>query len=193
MQSSDEKWSILKSRWIYRPKTPDEIGLKKDTVKKASGDIIKYVMAVSPYEVVFIVAVKDDKKVLLTRQYRYPFDEVLWGIPAGSPENKETLEEGAIRELKEETGFCTDRIKKLYTFYPSPGMTDQKCHIFLARDVKKCTNETAEIMEFSFMEFKEALELVYNNKIKDAGACIGLCIAAKQQGRDRSFGSGWWR
>ena len=79
-----------------------------------------------------IVPVFDDGTVALVRQYRHAAGKYLLEIPAGSLNDGEDPETGAIRELEEEIGVTAAKIEKLSEFYVSPGFLTEKMHVFLA-------------------------------------------------------------
>ncbi len=76
------------------------------------------------------LAVHDDGRVVLVRQYRYPVDEAVWELPAGRLDPGETPAEGAARELEEEVGLRAGHVEALTTFYTTPGFCDEKMHLF---------------------------------------------------------------
>ena len=70
-------------------------------------------------------------KVVLIRQYRYPLDEYIYEFPAGLVEQEEEFLEGAIREMKEETGLTLTPlpVDSYFSkpFFTTIGMTDESC------------------------------------------------------------------
>ena len=79
-----------------------------------------------------IVPVTDDKKVIMVRQYRYPFHRVLLEVPAGKLDMGEDPETAARRELKEETGVVPDEVIYMGPFYPTCAYSDEVIHMYLA-------------------------------------------------------------
>ena len=105
----------ISSDRIYTGKV---ISLKVDTVEiERKGyqkrEIIEHPGAVG------IVALTEDNKVVLVKQFRKPIEKVLWEIPAGKLEKGENPKDCAIRELKEETGYTADNFKLIHKFYTS--------------------------------------------------------------------------
>ena len=68
--------------------------------------------------------------VLLVKQYRYAYGEVLTELPAGKVEEGEDPAVTAARELSEETEDTAEQIRLLYVIYPTPGYTDEKLYIY---------------------------------------------------------------
>ena len=84
-----------------------------------------------------VVALTPEGELVLVRQYRFGSGEVTLEIPAGIVERGETSRDAAARELKEETGFSTEDWEYLGWVTPNPAYLNNRCHHWLARDVKK--------------------------------------------------------
>ena len=118
----------------------------------------------------------NDNKVLLIKQFRYPYKEVIYEIPAGKLEKGEDPYNAAMREFEEETGRKTDKLEFLGVIYPTVGYTDEKIYLYLAKDYKTTEthfdkDEFVESIEVSLDEFKE---MVKNGNIKDAKTICAL-------------------
>jgi ADP-ribose pyrophosphatase len=87
-------------------------------------------------EAVAIVAITDDRRLILTEQFRTPVDARVIDLPAGLIE-KLGAEETARRELEEETGFTCDRVVLLASAPTSPGITSEIVYFFGAMKVRR--------------------------------------------------------
>ena len=160
------------SSYVFRGKI---ISLRQDKVTLPDGRESIREIVEHPGAVVILALTNDDKMVMI-RQFRKAADEVLWELPAGKVEPGENLKNCALRELEEETGYFSRKIKKLITFFSTPGFCNEKLTLFLAEDLEKRNkNEDAdEFIEVELVNPNEALKLVQKNIIKDAKTIIGI-------------------
>ena len=84
---------------------------------------------------VAILAIDSEDRVLLVRQYRYPFERVMTEIPAGKREPGEPPFITAQRELQEEVGATADTWTELGTLIPSPGCYGETLYLYMAQDL----------------------------------------------------------
>ncbi|OSB10789.1 NUDIX hydrolase [Paraclostridium bifermentans] len=154
------------------------ISLKVDTVEVPKKGYQKREIIEHP-GAVGIVAITDDDKVLLVRQFRKAIEKVLWEIPAGKLEQGESPKDCAIRELKEETGYSANNMKLIHKFYTSSGFSNQKIYVYLATDLEKgeCCLDEDEFLELHEVNLNDAYEMINKNDIEDAKTSIGLLLA----------------
>ena len=125
--------------------------------------------------------------VVLVSQYRPAYGEVVIEIPAGMRDVPgEPPAETARRELAEEAGLRAGRLSHLLDMYPSPGMTDSVCTIFLATE---CTpaeinrhGPEEEVMEILHVPLDDALDMIERGEITDAKTLCGLLATARRLG-----------
>lgn len=133
---------------------------------------------------VAVVALFDDRTVLLVRQYRAAFDTYVTEIPAGMRDvDGEDPETTARRELIEETGYDASSWRLLHRFFPAVGMTDAVVHVFLATDLREVGRAAhgieEEHMEVRRVPLADAVSMVERGEINDAKATIGLLMAGR--------------
>ncbi|MGL6104907.1 NUDIX hydrolase [Romboutsia sp.] len=126
-----------------------------------------------------IVAITEDKEIILIKQFRKPLEKVLWEIPAGKLELGENPKECAIRELKEETGYSAGNLKLIHKFFTSPGFSNEKIYIFLATDLilGECKFDCDENIEIYKLGLEEINEMIQKNEIEDAKTLTGILLA----------------
>ena len=118
----------------------------------------------------------DDPRVLLLRQFRHAADAYIWEIPAGRLDAGEAPEVCARRELEEETGMRAKRLDRLTTIYTTPGFTDERIHLFLARELVEGDHrrEADEFMERHDRRWSEVSEMIRRGEIIDGKTLVAL-------------------
>ena len=127
-----------------------------------------------------VIAVTEEGKIALVRQYRHPYGEIIYEIPAGKLEKGEQPLECGKRELEEETGFTADNWQSLGQIYPSPGYCAEVIHIFLATGLHKGESapDDGEFLESDTVSLETAVQMVLENRISDAKTQIAVLKAA---------------
>src|SRR5699024_8312121 len=92
-------------------------------------EIVKHPGAVA------IIPMTSDRKIVFVEQYRKPLEKSIVEIPAGKLERGEHPEVTAIRELEEETGYTTDHLTFVTSFYTSVEFADDLMYIYLADEL----------------------------------------------------------
>lgn len=126
---------------------------------------------------VAVVPLLPDARVLLVRQFRYAVGKSLLEIPAGILEPGETPRRGAIRELREETGYRAGRLRSLGSVLTSPGFCRERIHLFWA-DALEVAGAPApdddERVTPVCLSWKRAMQMVRNGEIEDAKTVLAL-------------------
>lgn len=122
----------------------------------------------------------DDPQILLIKQFRHAADGFIYEIPAGKLDGAEDPKVCAQRELREETGCEAERIEHLYTFYTTPGFTDERIHAFMATGLKRgdTSHEKDEFMSLETVTLSRALELIRSGELNDAKSALAILYAA---------------
>lgn len=166
------KEKTMKSEKLYEGKI---INLRIDTVELPDKKYSKREIVEHPGGVA-IVGITDENKILLVSQYRKAVDRVLLELPAGKIEVNEEPKETAIKELKEETGYSTEKLEYLLEFYTSPGFSTEKVYIFLAENMEKGEQEleSGEYIDVESYRIEDLIEMIENGDIIDSKTIIGI-------------------
>ena len=131
-----------------------------------------------------ILPVDDEGNTWLVGQYRYTLDEYSWEIPMGGVPHSEDSEEGALRELREETGLRAGKLEVLCRIHTSNSVTDEEGFVYLATDLTQGETDfdDTEDLAIKKLPFKEALEMVMNGRITDSLTVGGILKYARIYG-----------
>ena len=123
-----------------------------------------------------ILCVTKDEKVLLIKQFRYAYDEVIYEIPAGKLEENEDPYFAALREFEEETDNKAKELISLGHIYPTCGYSAEKIYLYLALDVTPCERhlDEDEVIEIEYIPLNKVKEMIANEEIKDAKTIIAI-------------------
>lgn len=123
-----------------------------------------------------VLIVNDKKEVLLIKQFRYAYNEILYEIPAGKLEKGENPYEAALREMEEETGLKSESLKSLGKIYPTCGYSDEIIYIYLADQFKTTSTnfDLDEQITSSWYPLDEVLKMISEGKIVDAKTIIAI-------------------
>lgn len=116
-----------------------------------------------------VVAVGDDGRILLVGQHRYTLDAYSWEVPEGGVADGETMEEGARRELREETGFEADAWTPMFAFTTSNSVTDERGEILLATGLRpgEASPEATEDLAVRWATLDEVIAEIDRGEIHD--------------------------
>ena len=167
----DFKEKTLKSNMVFDGKV---IKVYNDEVKCPSGNISTREIIKHNGGVCILAIV--DNKVIMERQYRYAYDEVLYELPAGKLEKNEIPIEAAYREFVEDTGYKANKLIDYGVMYPTCGYSNETIYLYVAQDVIKSHRhlDEDEVIELEYIELDKVIEMIKNNQIKDAKTIILL-------------------
>jgi 8-oxo-dGDP phosphatase len=184
-------WPVITSAERYRGKI---INVRTDTVRVPEGTSTEREVVEHP-GAVGIVALDDQYRVLMIRQYRHAVGRLLWELPAGLRDVAgEPTAQTARRELLEETGYQARDWHVLADYFSSPGITTERLRIFLARGLAEVpqadrtfvpVNEEAHLV-LDWVPLDRAVALVLAGEIHNGVAAVGLLAA--QVARQDNFG-----
>lgn len=157
----------LKAEYIYKGKI---INVRLDDAELPDGKTAKREIVEHPGGVC-VAALTDQNEILMVRQFRYPYSEVILEIPAGkrnSPDEEPLL--CGKRELKEETGAEAENFIFLGELYPTPGYCGEILYMYAATKLTfgDTNPDEDEFLEVLRIPLDKAVDMIMNNELKDA-------------------------
>lgn len=125
---------------------------------------------------VAVVGLTENNEVLMVRQFRYPYKEIIYEIPAGKLEKGEDIRQAGIREFHEECGTEAQNFEALGEIYPTPGYCSEIIHLFYATDLTFTQQELDddEYLDVIKMPLSECVAKIMSGEIKDAKTIVGI-------------------
>lgn len=160
------------------------INVTKDTVelengKKATREVVHHNGGVC------VVPITENNEIILVKQFRYPFNDVLLEIPAGKIDVGEDHYDCGKRELLEETGAVASKFTYLGVMYPTTAYLTEKIHMYYAKGLtfSKQKLDEDEFLEVVKIPFDKAIEMIMNNEIPDAKTQVAILKTARLLGK----------
>lgn len=140
--------------------------------RPAVRDVVRHPGAVA------VVALTQDQRVVLVRQYRTALDRVTVEIPAGKLDPGEDPLEAARRELLEETGVTAGKIGYLTTMATSDGFCDELIHLYMATDLRfsQSNPDDDEFLHVDLVPIQQLIDAVLDSRIEDGKTALGALI-----------------
>jgi 8-oxo-dGDP phosphatase len=162
--------------------------LRRDEFAYGGGSIVREFVDHSG--AVAVLALDEDGRALVIRQYRHPVRMREWEIPAGLLDvpGEDPLE-AAKRELAEEADLTATRWDVLSDFFTSPGGSDEAIRIYLARGLAPAaetferTEEEADI-EVRWVPLDDLVDAVLARQVQNPSLVIAALAAAAARSRD---------
>lgn len=158
--------------WTGRIFNVDRLRVELPDGRVAIRDVVRHPGAVA------IVALTEDGRICLVRQYRTALGRVTVEIPAGKLAPGEDPLECADRELLEETGMSAEKIAFLTTIATSDGFCDELIHIYMATGLtfSRSDPDADEFINVDLVPLEELVDAVLDGRIEDAKTVVGALI-----------------
>ncbi|MEP6748040.1 MAG: NUDIX hydrolase [Bacteroidota bacterium] len=162
------KWKTLSTEYINKHIF---FTARRDVCQRDDGTII------DPYYVVELpvsataLAITEEGKILLVKQYRHPIEEVIYETPGGFIDEGEDFETGMKRELMEETGYEFTQIESLGKIAANPGLLNNFTELYLATGGKKVCGQQLdhnEEIDIVLVTMEELIQLLLTQQIKQS-------------------------
>ena len=138
---------------------PDGKPCKRELIEHPGGACVLYV---------------EDGRMLLVKQFRYAYGEMLYEIPAGKLEAGEDPALAAARELSEEAGVEAENLELLFVMYPTPGYTNEKIYIYRASGGRRADAhpDEGEFVQAEFVPLETVKKMLEEGTINDAKTIV---------------------
>lgn len=156
----------------------------QDTMQIPNGNVAKWDL-IDHKGAAAVVAVREDGKLLMVRQYRNALERETIELPAGGLNSREEpTDVAAMRELEEETGYVCDRVELLSSIYTTVAFCNEKIDIYVAKDLKpgKQHLDEDEFINVEAYSVEELKQMIYECKIQDAKTICGIMTYAAKYG-----------
>ncbi|MEU0209193.1 NUDIX hydrolase [Streptomyces canus] len=187
IKDAPEEWEI---RATETPFVGNKTSVRTDEVVMPDGSVVRRDYQVHPGSVA-VLALDDEDRVLLIRQYRHPVRQKLWEIPAGLLDVPgENPLHAAQRELYEEAHVKAEDWRVLTDVYTSPGGCDEAIRIFLARGLSEAEEERFAVedeeidLEYARVPVSELVRGVLAGELHNNCLVVGVLslVAARASG-----------
>jgi ADP-ribose pyrophosphatase len=172
---------LVSSRRVY---TGRIVSLDVDTVRFPNGSTGELEMIRHSGASAVLPFVTDpqgeDPQILLIKQFRHAANDFIYEIPAGRLDANEDPRACAERELREETGCSARQLEHVYTFYTTPGFTDERIHAFMATGLTSgdTAHERDEFMSVETVTLSRSLEMIRTGELMDAKTALTILYVA---------------
>ncbi len=158
----------------------------QDTIRVANGNIAKWDL-IDHKGAAAVVAVKEDGKLLMVRQYRNALDRETLEIPAGGLNSvDEPTDVAAARELEEETGYVAGKLELLLSLRTTVAFCNEKIDVYLATDLKpgKQHLDEDEFLNVESHDLDELVQMIFDCKIQDGKTVSSILAYDKKLRRE---------
>lgn len=164
--------------------TPPRFRVVEVQARSADGRSVARQIVVHSGAVIIIPLVENDR-VCLIRNERVAVDKTLIELPAGTIDPPDPPSATAVRELQEETGFTAARWRELPGFYMSPGILNERMHVFVAEGLTAGdpSREAGENIDNLIVPWDEALAMIDRGEIEDAKTIAALLKWERLRGK----------
>jgi ADP-ribose pyrophosphatase len=175
----DGRLPVLSQRVVYSGRV---LRLEVDDIREHNGkpgirEVVRHAGSVAA------LAVHEDGRLVLVRQYRHPVGESLWELPAGLLDAGELPAEGARRELEEEAGLRAAQTELIADFFTTPGFCDERMYVYRATSLVPVPPrpDEDENIELATFTLEEAQDMVRRGEIREGKTLVGLLLESQRR------------
>ncbi len=164
----DMKWQTLKSEYLYRRPW---LTVRRDEVQLPNGKINPEFYVLEYPTWINVIAITDDDRMVLVRQYRHGLGRTSFELCAGVVESGETPLQGAQRELAEETGYTGGLWSEMMVISANSSTTNNLTYCYLARGVRQTEKQhldATEDIQVHVMEQEQVFDMLRRGEFMQA-------------------------
>jgi ADP-ribose pyrophosphatase len=191
MKDTVEQWPVEATTVLLRSRL---IAVRSDKVRMPDNNLAERDVVEHPGAVA-VLALDEDGRVLMIRQYRHPISRLLWEIPAGLRDLAgEDPWITAQRELAEEASYQASQWHVLADTFTSPGISTERVRVYLARGLREIPeeertyvrHEEEAFLERAWLPLQEAVRKVFAGDLHNSVTALGIMAvyAAQSAGFD---------
>lgn len=166
------RWTVHGERTLY---DSEWVRLALVDVEIPGGPRFEHHVVRVPRPAAGAVVFDPERGILLLWRHRFITDSWGWEIPGGGVDEGETPEQGAAREVLEESGWRPGALRPLATYHPSNGLNDQTFHVFVA-DGAEYVSPPTDASESERIEWLPLAEV--KTALRTGGVRDGLSLSA---------------
>jgi len=175
----------LKRELVYKGSILD---IYKDTMELPNGNTEEWDFVAHRKGAACVLPVLEDGRIVLVRQYRNALERETIEVPAGCRDSvNEDTRITAKRELKEETGYDSERIEFLLSLRTTVAFCNEMVDVYLATDLtpgEKCLDE-AESIDIEIYDLEQLEDMIYRGIIQDSKTVAAIMAYAARRNRRR--------
>ncbi len=172
MEPKNPETEVIRHQEIYSGKI---IRVNVDRVRLASGAEVIREVVIHPGGVVAVPQLEDGS-ILLIRQFRYPLQKFILELPAGKLDMGKSPAETIAAELVEETGYQAGSLEYGFSFFTTPGISNEIIHLYLARNLSPVPRQVQEGEHITVEPhtIEDCLRKIETGEISDAKTILGI-------------------
>lgn len=169
--------------------------VQKRTYQLPSGEVIDDYYHVTRSDYVLIIAYTEKKEILIERQYRRGYDQVILELPSGWVDADESADTAALRELQEESGISAEHVTIIGKLAVQPAWSDMTAHVCLVQlnsseishlqgsnwHAHRDDTEIDEEIQLKLIPLKEIKEMIQAGKFHNMGDLAALMLFLQSQ------------
>ena len=160
-----------------------QIQVIEDLVSTPDDGEFVYVYVRNPHDIVSILAITENRQVVLVRAYCHPMRKMIANLPSGSILESEVPSQAARRQLAEQAGYCAHQLTPLGRMVPFPSAVVGAIHLFLAGGLHPAPQppDAHTEREIALVNVDEALRRTLRGEFEDGALQLALLFAAQQR------------